>query len=71
LKINIRFNKDVKLIYGDLFMKELNLNEIKEISVGGTCICSSGAKWGSCPHGGACNSWCSTHGGVRYWSGPG
>ena len=52
-------------------MKELNLNEIKEISVGGTCICSSGAKWGSCPHGGACNSWCSTHGGVRYWSGPG
>jgi len=37
----------------------------------GTCICSSMATWYSCPHGGACMSWCMSHGGVRYWGGPG
>lgn len=37
----------------------------------GTCICSSGATWNSCPHGGACHSWCQKHGGVFHWSGPG
>ena len=37
----------------------------------GTCVCSSGVTWASCPNGGACHSFCSGHGGVRYWGGPG
>jgi len=37
----------------------------------GTCQCSSGVTWYSCPNGNACHSFCSSHGGVRYWGGPG
>ena len=37
----------------------------------GTCQCSSGVTWYSCPNGNACYSFCSSHGGVRYWGGPG
>ena len=49
-------------------MKELDFNEIKEVSGGGTCICNNGAQWESCPHGGACHGWCNNGmGGVKYW----
>lgn len=37
---------------------------------GFTCVCSSGATWQSAPHVGACYSWCSQHGGMRYYGGP-
>jgi hypothetical protein len=37
---------------------------------GYTCVCSSGASWSSCHHYGGCYSFCTAHGGVRYWGGP-
>ncbi|KIE04040.1 hypothetical protein NF27_KH00020 [Candidatus Jidaibacter acanthamoeba] len=49
-------------------MKELNLNEISEVTGSGTCRCSSDVIWRSCPNQNACYSFCIRHGGMRaYW----
>ena len=42
-----------------------------QVAFAGTCVCSNGAKWQTCPNGSACHSFCVNKGGTRFWGGPG
>ena len=42
-----------------------------QFTFAGTCVCSNGATWQTCPNGSACHSFCVNKGGTRFWGGPG